>query len=152
MIPDLPPGLSPQDLPPHRRGPWVQDFHAISPDGHHTVILYGVDEHRMGHFHGYAIWSKAQTPWAAIGGIPRLPLAQFVHWIDSSRFALKLNAFHGAPVRPMIVIDLDGTFAVLPNSSGATPDPTLLSEPITALFEPFTPQALAVAVDLIHLS
>ncbi len=152
MTPGLPTGLSPDDLPPHPRGAWVQDFHAPSPDGDHVLILYGFDEYRMGHFHGHALWAATKTPWAAKGAITRLPLANFAHWISDTRVALKLNAFHGVPIRPMIVIDLDGSFAVLPNSSGDTPDMDLLQRPITTPFVPFSEQALAAATDLIHLS
>ncbi len=152
MTPGLPPDLSPGDLPPHKRGPWVQDFHAPSPDGQHVVTIYGYDEHRMGYMHGHAIWSATKTPWAAKGAITRLPLMNFAHWISASRFALKPTAFHVTWIRPMVVIDLAGTFAILPNSSGETPDLGILMHPIEVPFAPFTPQALAVELDLIHLS
>ena len=76
---------------------------------------------------------------------------RFAPWIDDTRFALKLHAFHRDWVRPMVVIDLNAGFCALPQSNGEAPDLGLLGLPLAGPFMPFSETSLAVETDLSHL-
>ena len=135
------------DLPPHPRGPWTRDEVHPSPGGAHRLILYGIDETAPGRITAHAAWGPAGA--APDRAIARLPLMPVVAWISPRRFALKLLAFQGDWIRPVLVVDLDLGMALLPNSNGEAFDPARAGA--ATEFCPWSEPALALELDLAHL-
>ena len=142
----LPAGLVETDLPFHHRGVWTEDRHLVSPDGRHVVVIYAVNEERMGLVTARAVWAEVAVPGRFLGSVERLPLAVWAAWLDESRFALKLNGYLRDWVRPMVAFDLSGGFAVLPQSNGPAPDLGLLAQ--VPEMTPYAEAALALEVGL----
>ena len=142
----LPVGLAETALPFHHRGRWTEDRHLVAPGGRHVVVLYGIDEERMGLVTTRAVWSRRDAPGRFLGSVERLPLAVWAAWLDERRFVLKLNGHLRDWVRPMVVFDLAGGFAVLPESNGPAPDLTRLGE--RPGMRPYAEAALALEVGL----
>lgn len=146
----LPVGLTHGDLPVHHRGPWTTEFTHFSPDGAHFVTLYNVDEVRMGLITASAVWGRTEAPCRFLGALTAIPLSTFVHWIDDTRFALKLAAFQGDWIRPMVVFDVTAnSYQVLPFSNDDAADVERLDDLSGSDMRPFSEIALAAETDLL---
>lgn len=149
-VPNMPIGLDIESLPGPRRGVspaiYFHDEIIASPSCRSFVLAYTIYEATFGSNVGQIAWGRIVAGRAKIVATPKLAVCcwsqPWAVWLDDETFVFKAGRRDGKRTHvPLVVINLESGFAVIPGTDHDASRPTGVDSP-PAKFKPFSDAAL----------